>query len=417
MSWFSEKLLDPMKLPKKPEVFFKEKAKKYGELFPIYLPQTPTTYFSGTQEAAKEIFNAPISTFHPNTKNNPIAPIVGSNSLILQGGEEHKKDKRLMLPFFHGASLLQNKSIILDIVNEELNLFKGGKLLNSMQELTLHIIIATAFGVKERTERLKLRAIILDYVNSYSQLLMFIPQSRHGLLGIGPWDRFRKKRKNFDEKILELLNNNKDETSLLAKFNNLQSEGILSSIIDQIKTILIAGHETTAITLFWCLYYIGQNEKVYQRLLEMTADLSYDELLDDPYLHAVCDESMRMHPSVPIILRSLVEDYQYRGRAMKKGENIGLALTLLHHDPKIYENPSEFNPQRFIDNQYESFQFAPFGGSNRKCIGSSFAYLEMKLFLITLFKRGGFSIKVDNPVKAVIRGVTMCPASDIPFKI
>jgi cytochrome P450 len=424
MNRFFKSSLDAMMLSRDPVKFFNNKSKKYGELFPIYLPQSPETYLGGSANVARELFNVPPHFFSPSA-SNPISPIVGSHSLILLGGAKHKEEKRLINPFFHGVSLLENQKIIQGVIAEELDrLFKVDGdiyLLKNMQEITLHVIIATIFGVKDRNDRLELKLLISDYINSFTSVLMFLPQSRKDFAGVGPWRKFNKMKKQFDNYLIQLIKNTNDQVSIISKFKILYSEDIKKSeytpIIDQLKTILIAGHETTAISLFWCLYYLTKNEDLYQKLKKLIQSNSLEALLADPFLHATCNEALRIYPSVPIILRSLVTDLDFMGKRLKAGENIGLSLTLLHHDKVTFKNSYDFNPQRFIDNEYEMCQFAPFGGSNRKCVGSSFAYLEMKLCLIELFLKSDFSSSDTCPIVPIIKGVTMCPARDLLIKL
>lgn len=421
MSRFFKSSIDAMLLSNNPEKFFNDKLQKHGELFPVYLPQAPTAYFGGNSKVARELFHLPPHSFSPAADSNPISPIVGTHSLILLGGVKHKEEKRLMTPFFHGSLLLENQKIIQDVMTEELEriLKRSGDvyLLETMQEITLHVIIATIFGVKNRNDRLELKSLITDYLNSFTPLLMFLPQSRKDFLGIGPWSKFSKKKKKFDDYLIQLIKDTNDNVSIISKFKILYSNDIknndYTSIIDQLKTILIAGHETTAISIFWCLYYLMKDVELYEKIKSLINSNSLEVLLDDPFLHAVCNESMRIHPSVPIILRTLVTDLDFLGRKINAGENIGLSLTLLHHDETIFKKSYSFNPQRFIDNDYDVYQFAPFGGSNRKCLGSSFAYLEMKLFLIELFRKSNFISKDIKPIVPIIKGVTMCPARDL----
>ena len=389
--------------------------------FLFFLPNASSTTFSGSPKAAKEILSAPYKLFDP-TNSNPIAPIVGKNSLILQKGEKHQEEKKMMMPFFCGSSLVEYQNSLYITVCQDLDYLKQKDselyLLKVLQEITQHIITRVIFGIEERNLRVEFNSHIRKYVHRYTPILMFFPGLRKRFLNLSPWDRFLEAKQTFESEIIKLLNKDLDPSSIISKLKKLYSSEISNHnyqlIIDQLKTLLIAGHETTAISLFWCMFYLSRNKTLFNQVKEEIGERPWEELLRNPLLEAVCNEAMRIHSPVPIILRSLNNDFEFMGKSIKKGENVGISLTLLHRNPDIYKNPHEFNPNRFIEKKYDFYEFAPFGGSNRRCLGANFAYVEMKILLIALFQNVNLQV-IDNipPNRVLAGGLTMGPERDI----
>lgn len=406
-------ILDAMNLSLNPEKFFDRKQTLYGSSFDIKLPGTEKSIFTGTPDGARELFSLPSNMFSA-PKDNPISPIVGENSLILLGEERHLNEKKKLTPFFFGKIVEDYKEVISNTLEndfEHLMSRNEGRvqLLATTQDMTLNIIIAIIFGIQDRGKREEFKKIIQKYIASYHPTLMFFPILRRKSNPY--WNRFKSNEQQFHHAILKLFDQNIDANSMLHHFNSHYDDK--KQVIDQLKTMLIAGHETTAIGLFWAIFYLLENPIELKKLEEEIRGISEIDLFSNKYIESVCYESMRIHPAVPIVLRTLNQDFRFLNYDVKKGENIGLALTLLHHNRDIFPSPEQFLPERFMGKSYKNFEFAPFGGGNRKCIGSNLALVEMKLFLYKILKKANIEKQSKSGVKPIIKGITMSPGSDI----
>ncbi len=418
-----------------PEKFFAKIQQSEGDPFKLKFPIGKETLFTGTPEGAKELFDAPAKTFDP-TLPNPVSPLLGENSLILLKGERHKQEKELLMPLFHGGMMRSYGGSIREIVNEEIDQWRSKGCLTlapSMQTITLRVIIRAVIGVtnKEREKTVILK--VSRFLAAYTAPLMLLPWMRKQAWNYGPWAEFQKAKKALDALLnqeIELARkaggSTDDGGSLLSKLVFMRlPEGIGLSeaeISDQLRTLLVAGHETTATALVWALYYLHKYPRVLERLVRelssLGASFNLDEIEELPYLEAVCNEALRIHPVVPIILRSLNEDFTFRGAFAKKGTNIGIATTLLHSEPRIWPDAKEFTPERFLGKSYLPYEFAPFGGGARRCLGANFAIYEMKVVLALVI--GQLDMRLIDPGKRarpVLRNITMGPNIALKAKV
>lgn len=404
-----------------PEKFFKKCAKKSGDLFCISLPGTGKIYFTGTAEGAKDIFSASPDTFVPLTPN-PIEPILGPKSLILLGGEEHKRERKLLNPPFHGERMEAYGRIIQEITLQQMEKFQAGQNINveeTMKAISLEVIIRSVFGITEPELIKKFTDAIISFSSGFSMWLFMFPFLRKQFLGISAWDKFIQAKKEFNnllsQEIIkrkqEKVNYREDILSLLLEIKyDDGSELGADELNDELRTLLVAGHETTSTGLTWALSYLSYLPEVKEKLLTELNDLgqkpSPEQLTQLPYLDAICKEALRIHPVVPIVFRKVVKPFSFRGHHIPVGKNVAVCISLLHQDETIWDQPLEFIPERFIQKKYSPFEYAPFGGGARRCIGAAFAHYEMKIILGTLMSIGKFGELKKEPSPPKVKGIT-----------
>ncbi len=317
-----------------------------------------------------------------------------------------------MTPAFHRARIAQYGTVIQDSTRDELSgagigpPWRPGTTIDARvaaRALTLRVILTLIFGVDDPVRRRVYTAAVGDFLTAFTGPLMLVPALRHSAFGFSPWDRFVRARARVD-RLLDTdiaARRATGETGdgalgvlLSARYDD--GSGVCDADLrEQLRTLLVAGHETTATSLVWALFQLHREPTVLERLrseLDAAGDIEPEELARLPYLDAVCQETLRLHPPVPIVLRRLTGPYTLCGVDLVAGDTMGIVLPLLHSDPDCWEEPERFRPQRFLDRRYGPFEFAPYGGGHRRCLGATLADFELRIALATVLTRVELSL-------------------------
>lgn len=294
-----------------------------------------------------------------------------------------------------------------------------------MQELTLDVIIEVVFGITNEDRKTHYQDAIRNLLKTFTPPIMLFPFVRRKMLGIGPWDRFLKAREKLDALIIEDIHRAKRQTErrddILSTLVSLQNEkgSLLSEIHirDELTTLLAAGHETTANSLTWAIQLISCHNTVKSKLIDeimaLPEDAPIEQVMKLKYLDAVIKEVLRVHPVVPLVLRSVVSNHTLMGYELKPGTYAGIASYALHMNPSVWDKPEEFIPERFLENDYRPNEYVPFGGGTKKCLGYGFALFEMKSVLFKLYRHTRIHIASTKTIKAAIQGITLGPKQKI----
>ncbi|MEV6430770.1 cytochrome P450 [Nocardia sp. NPDC051463] len=391
------------------ERYFRWRRAHEGDPFFVRFPGFGSVLFTGTPEGAREMFRAPTDLLEP-PRPNPIEPLVGSASLILVAGERHRQDRTLLAPAFHSARIRAYGELIRDSTLDEISsdtagsgpAWRPGRRIDSQaaaRAITLRVILEAVFGVDSHERRAAYTSAITTFLTAFSGPLMLLPVLRHGLFGQAPWDRFVAARDRLDALILADIARRKNEPSRSADILGMllttrYDDGTAISdadLCEQLRTLLVAGHETTATTLVWALFHLHREPEALGRLrAEIPAagpEATSLELAGLPYLDAVCQETLRLHPTVPIVLRRVTAPFSLLGVPLAAGDTMGVAVPLLHSEPRVWSEPGQFRPERFLERRYGPFEFAPFGGGHRRCVGASLADYELRIVLATILGR------------------------------
>ena len=294
-----------------------------------------------------------------------------------------------------------------------------------MQEITLSVILSAVFGLDggKRLNELRLKiSALLDFVSSpllSTSLFFGFLQKDWG--SWSPWGKVLHLRKQIDDLIYDLIsdrraesNQNRQDILSLMMSARYEDGGEMSNeeLRDELMTLLFAGHETTASALTWAFYWIDYLPEVREKLLKELNDLGDNPepglVAKLPYLTAVCQETLRIYPIVPSAFpRIAVNPIEIGGYNLPKGTWIIPSIYLAHHREEVYPQSKQFKPERFLERQFSPYEFFPFGGGNRRCIGLAFAMYEMKLVLATILSRYEVSRIDKRAVKPVRRGLTV----------
>jgi cytochrome P450 family 110 len=259
---------------------------------------------------------------------------------------------------------------------------------------------------------------------------MLMPPLRRDFRGHGPWARLLRLRDHLDQLLSDDMADRRgrgltgpDMLDVLLSTTDEEGRGRSDQEMhDQLRTLLAAGHETTASSLAWALYHIHRDDSVRERLVaELANRPSPMEMAALPYLAAVIKESQRMHPPVPIVLRRLTSPLSICGVEYAAGQVVGIALYALHFNPSIWEDPDRFSPERFLDQRISPFEYAPFGGGHRRCIGAAFAVSELAIAIGTILTTLELEMpareRAAAPPRGVARGIAVAPTREITLEV
>ncbi|GAB2524303.1 cytochrome P450 [Nocardia heshunensis] len=374
-----------------------------GDPFRVRIPGLGAVAFTATAEGAREVFRAPVELLEP-PRPNPIEPMVGAASLILARDVRHRRERALLAPAFHRSRISAYGNTIREAARAELSgertghPWRPGTRIDARaaaRALTLRVILAAVFGIDDPGRRAEYTAVTTQFLESFGPALFLVPALRRNMFGMSGWERFGAARDRLDElidaEVARRRANGGGDDLLALLLDTRYEDGSVITAVDlreQLRTLLVAGHETTATTLVWALYRLHREPAALERLLDELSsagsDPEPDVLMQLPYLDAVCQETLRLHPPVPIVLRRLTGDFTLRGMPLAAGDTMGISVQLLHTDPAVWPQPRLFRPDRFLERRYSPFEFAPFGGGHRRCVGATLADYELRIVLATV---------------------------------
>ncbi len=421
-----------------PEAFFEACAERRGDPFVVTLPSVGEVLVSGHPDGARELFSADADMIEP-LEVNPVEPLLGRHSLLLLSGERHRRERRLMTPPFHGERMRAYGTIIRDRTLELVRAWRPGQRVvaqNAMRAVTLDVILRAVLGVEGHARSDRFRAGIKEVLEAYTPPLLVVPALRRsfgpfGPFGrLGPWVRFERARDAICALCLDEIAERRratraDRIDLLSLLMDARyDDGTAltdSELVDELRTLIVAGHDTTTTALAWALFHVHRDPSVLARLRAEIASLgptpTPEALNELPYLGAVCSESLRLHPVVPIVPRRIRRAMTFRGQPVSPGQSVAVATTLLHMHPETWSAPQRFSPDRFLTRKYTPFEYAPFGGGLRRCIGAAFGAYQMRVVLGTLLGATSLTLVNRRTPARVLMNITMGPREAIELDV
>jgi cytochrome P450 len=410
-----------------PEGFFRRHSSD-TKPFLLRFPGFGEVLFVSTVNGARDILTAP-GTLCRAPLPHPIEPLVGQNSLILLSGEPHRRTRSILMPAFRGERMSGYVDLIADATNDEIASLQPGDqfvVRDAAQAITLDVVIRVVFGVADRTRRAEYARVIKELMRSGTAPLMLVPWLRREIAGRGPWAQLVGFRAQLDGLLSEQI----EERRGMGEHGSDMMELILTAtdedgnslgddaLREQLRTMLAAGHETTSTSLAWALYHIHRDESIRSRVVEELADAATPwEIAALPYLGACIQETLRMHPTVPVVLRRLTGPLTVAGVPRSAGDVVGIALPALHFNRNVWGDPDSFDPDRFLERKPSPFEYAPFGGGYRRCIGAAFAQHELAVAIGTILNTVELRMPAREqrrkPPRAVPRAIATKPNRDI----
>jgi cytochrome P450 len=383
----------------RPTVYVERLRARYGARFTMRLLGQPPSVVLSDPDDLRELFAAAPDVLHPGEGARILEPIVGRNSVILLDEAPHLEQRKLLLPAFHGERMQRLTGLMGELTDRELDSWPTDEpvvLHERLQNLTMEIILRTVFGLDEGARLESLRDRLTSILSFGDSPLSLLPPAQRLLAGRGRFGRFEEDKAQVDRELSALMADRRREggdrddvlAMLLAAEHGDGSPMSDEEIRDELLTALVAGHETTASSLAFAFEQLARRPEVQERL---AADPD-----DDRYLDATINEVLRLRPVLPNAEPRLVkQEVTIGGWTYPPGVVLIASAALVHHDPEIYPEPHAFRPERFLDTKPGTYTWIPFGGGRRRCIGASFALLEMRIVLRAAAER--FTIATTGP--------------------
>jgi cytochrome P450 len=418
-------LVQTLRWTLRPLAFMNECRQKYGDSFSVrFLGFERPMVLISDPAAIKALYMERENGLPPG-RNIILEPILGSQSLLLQEGAEHLARRRLMLPSFHGERMRSYESVLDEIVSAEIDswpLDSEFPIHSRMQAITLEVILRVVFGVADgpRLERLRgmLSTVLTETASPRSQLISLATRR---FRGGNAFARFEGQLKEVDDLLYAEIAEHRAKPDLAEREDILsmlmlaefEDGGTMSDkeLRDQLMTLLLAGHETTATALAWTFDLLLRHPEPLQRLRDSL------EAGEDDYLRATISESLRLRPVIPLAGRRLAKELSVDGLTLPVGTDVTPAIWLTHTRADLYPEPFAFQPERFLGDGPESYAWIPFGGGIRRCIGASFAEFEMRIVLREVLTRCDLRKASPAAEKTGRRNITLSPKDGTPVVV
>ena len=398
--------------------------RRYGDVFTVRLAPggRPLVFFT-RPEHAKEIFAGDPDVFHAGKANGILGPIMGEHSLLLQDGGEHKRARKLLMPAFNGHALREYQSLVTEVARAEVGGWRDGaefRALERMNALTLEVILRVVFGVTDEARLAALRPRVNKTVNISPAILLGWAYPR--LQRMGPWRATVDNQRELDELMYAEIRERRtapdlaERTDVLSRLILQGDEGDRpedrlsdTELRDQLVTLLLAGHETTASALSWALYETGHDPELLARCQRAVAEG------DDDFLEAVLKEAMRLHPIIPMVVRTLQRPATIAGWDLPAGTTVGPSIIIAHQREDNHPDPEVFRPERFLGQNPPANTWIPFGGGVRRCLGAGFSLMEGVAILREVF--AAYDVVAIGNDEPKVRNITSVPRRGVRIRV
>ena len=390
--------------------------RRYGDVFSLHIdPQNPWVMVADP-DAVSTLFRAGPSEVHAGEANHVLKPMLGEHSLLCIDEAEHLRQRKLLLPPFHGERMQAYRDVMREATERQLELMPRGEpfaLRGYTQAITLDVIMRAVFGVTDDAELGRLRTVLNATVNGFGDPRVLVRQVVAGPDHPRVVAARRRLLDPLDEELYRIIRERRAATDLHEREDVLsmllsardEDGGGMSDVEarDELITLLFAGHETTATGLAWAFERMGRRPETLERL---TGEA---RIGGTRYTDAVVKETLRLRPVVQIVVRKLMRDFELAGWQIPAGQTVAVSIYLMHRRPDLYPQPDAFAPERFLDTPPSSaYAWIPFGGGVRRCIGAAFAQVEMEVVLQTLVRNARFE-SVGPSERPKRRAVTLVP--------
>jgi cytochrome P450 len=392
--------------------------RRYGDMFTVSFPFYRRLVYVADPALVKELFITSPEQAHAGEANATVLePALGPNSVLTLDEAPHMRQRKLLLPPFHGERIQRYGELIRAATLREMETWTVAEpfaLRPHTQRITLSVIMRAVFGVHDEERLARFERLIETFAGRLS-LVTAIPPLRRNFGRWSPWARFVAARAALDAFIYEEIALRRAENAgrsaeaddvlslLLAARHDDGSPMSDAELRDELVTILGAGHETTATGLAWAFERLLRSPPVLARLRESIA------AGEDDYLDATVKETLRARPVIVDVARKLTAPKSIGGYELPAGTFVMAAIAALHYREDLFLKPDEFRPERFLNGKADTYAWIPFGGGVRRCIGAAFAEYEMRIVLRTILERAELSTPDPRPEKVKVRNITLAP--------
>jgi cytochrome P450 family 135 len=394
----------------RPLWFAQQSRARFGDVFTVRIEERPWVML-GDPAAVREVFTAPPDLMHAGDANEILRPMLGPSSVLLLDGAEHMQQRRLMLPAFHGERLERYRQIMVQATERALDAWPTGATISlrpHAQAITLEVIVRAVFGVDSGPAHDRLRTLLSDALDRLTAVRRLVVVAAQGPNHPRIVALFERELQPVDAELYRLiaarraapdLAERDDVLSTLLLARDEHGRGLSDpELRDELMTLLVAGHETTANSLAWAFERLARTPDGLERV---AADAGYAE--------AAVRETLRLRPVIALVARRLTRDAVIAGHALPAGTVVTPCILLVHRRADVYPEPDEFRPERFLGRPPGTYTWIPFGGGVRRCLGASFAQMELQVVLRTIAARVRLEA-VGDPEPVRRRAITLVPA-------
>jgi cytochrome P450 family 110 len=408
-------------------------SRQHGDIFTMQLGGLGSFVLIGNPQAVQDIFSQD-SKFDMGRGNALAKPLIGENSLMLLDGDRHRRERKLLMPPFHGERLktyAKQICLITEKLTDQWQIDQSFVARSAMQKISLELILQIVFGLSEGERYRQLKPLLTEWLDMTDSPLrssmLFLSFLQQDWGAWTPWGQMKQRQRQVHELLQAEIEERRqkgtegqtDVLSLMMAARDEDGQAMTDAQLrDELITILFAGHETTATTLSWALYQIHRQPEVLSKLQHeldtLGKNVSPLEVAQLPYLTAVCQETLRMYPVIPVIFPRIAKfSVEIAGYRFDAGTALMVSIYLVHYREDLYPNPRQFQPERFRSRQYSPSEYLPFGGGSRRCLGYALAELEMKLVLATILSKYRLTLAEEKLVKPQRRGFTLSPKGGV----
>ena len=409
-------VLQGVRYTRDPLGFFARLHRRWGDVFSLSFPYFGRIVYVADPGIVKHVFTGDPALFHAGEANATVLePTLGPSSVLTLDEAEHLRQRKLLLPPFHGERVSGYGELIRQITERDMESWPVDEpfaLRPHTQQITLAVILRAVFGIRDE-ERFRRASELVGEFARRADLITQFPWLRRDLGRFSPWSRFQRARAALDEFIYEEIATRRAEAGgaehddvlslLLTARHDDGSPMSDEELRDELVTVVGAGHETTATALAWALERVLRTPRVLARLRESI------EAGEDDYLESTIKETLRARPVIVDVARKLTAPTEVGGYELAAGTFVLPAIAALHYREDLYPEPHEFRPERFLDGKVDNYAWIPFGGGVRRCVGAAFAQYEMRVVLRTILERARLSVPDPRPERVRIRNVTLAP--------
>ena len=413
--------MQAVRYARNPLGFLSGEQRRYGDIFTVRFPFFGRIVYVTRPDLVKAVFTGDPADFHAGEANATVLePALGPNSVLTIDDEPHMRQRKLLLPPFHGDRVQRYGELIVEMTRKEMESWPVGEpfaLRPHTQRITLAVIMRAVFGVHDEARLQRFERLIDDFAKRVGVITSF-PMLRRSLGPGSPWPRFLRSRAALDEFIYEEIRLRRTEPG------HEERDDVLSLLIgardedgkpmsdqelrDEMVTGLGAGHETTATGLAWAVERLVRNPAVLAKLRESLA------AGDEEYLGATVKETLRARPVIVDVARKLKAPATIGGYELPAGQFVLPAIAALHYRDDLFPAPEQFRPERFLDGKVDNYAWIPFGGGIRRCIGAAFAEFEMRIVLREVLTRCELRKADPRPERTGRRNITLSPKAGTP---
>jgi cytochrome P450 len=391
--------------------------RRHGDIFTVRFPFFGRLVYVAHPDLVKQVFTGPPAQMHAGEANATVLePALGPNSVLTLDDEPHMRQRKLLLPPFHGEHIRRYGELVREMAERQMESWPVGRpfaLRPHTQRITLAVIMRAVFGVHDE-ERLSRFERLIETFSRHVNAITAFASLRRDLGPLSPWRRFLRARDALDEFVYEEIALRRAETqeaerddvlSLLLQARHDDGAPMSDEELrDELVTVLGAGHETTATALAWAMERLLRSPAPLERLRASLA------VADDDYLDATIKETLRARPVIVDVARKLTAPLRIAGYELPAGSFVLPAIAALHYREDLFPEPDEFRPERFLEGRADTYAWIPFGGGVRRCIGAAFAEYEMRIVLRAFLERAELRAPDPAPEGVRVRNITLAPA-------